>query len=65
VKKDGTKVQFPISPSNLLLVDLNLDDKKRKRKLTGKTEKVDVPVKEEKAVAQEKPVAGETNEKSS
>ena len=29
VKKDGTKILYPIHPSNLIVTELNLDDKKR------------------------------------
>ena len=29
IKKDGTKVMYPIHPSNLVVTELNLDDKKR------------------------------------
>lgn len=29
IKKDGNKVQYPISPSNLMITTLKLDDKKR------------------------------------
>lgn len=29
IKKDGTKVFYPIHPSNLVVTELNLDDKKR------------------------------------
>jgi len=29
VKRDGSKARYPIDPSNLLLVELNTDDKKR------------------------------------
>jgi large subunit ribosomal protein L24 len=36
VKKDGSKVLQPMDPSNLLIVELNLDDKKRKAKLEKK-----------------------------
>lgn len=32
-KRDGTKTQYPIHPSNLQIIELNLDDKKRKDKL--------------------------------
>ena len=32
-KRDGTKAQYPIHTSNLLVIDLNLADKKRKEKL--------------------------------
>ena len=34
VKKDGTKVRKSFVPSNLLILTLNLEDKKRKTKLT-------------------------------
>ncbi len=29
IKKDGTKAPYPISPSNLIITELKLDDKKR------------------------------------
>lgn len=32
-KKDGSKSHIPVIPSNVLVTDLNLDDKKRKEKL--------------------------------
>ena len=32
VKKDGTKALYPIHPSNLVITDLNLEDKKRMEK---------------------------------
>lgn len=35
IKKDGSKVLLPIHPSNLMIIELNLDDKKR---LTKKEE---------------------------
>ena len=35
VKKDGNKVMVPLVPSNLMIVDLKLDDKKRKNKLSS------------------------------
>lgn len=31
IRKDGTKSYYPIHPSNLLVVEVNLDDKKRKK----------------------------------
>ena len=31
IKKDGSKVLCPISPSNLIIKSLNIDDKKRKK----------------------------------
>jgi len=39
-KKDGSKSKYPINPSNVLLTELNTDDKKRMEKLTGKQSKV-------------------------
>ena len=33
IKKEGAKVLLPIHPSNVLIVELKLDDKKRKEKL--------------------------------
>ncbi len=35
-KKDGSKVNVKIEPSNLQLIELNLEDKKRLRRLTEK-----------------------------
>ncbi|MFH1072950.1 MAG: 50S ribosomal protein L24 [Nanoarchaeota archaeon] len=32
-KKDGSKTRIPVNPSNLLVLELNLDDKKRAGKL--------------------------------
>lgn len=39
IKKDGTKQLVPLRPSNLLITQLNLDDKKRKLKLENKDDK--------------------------
>jgi len=36
IKKDGTKVNYPLDPSNLMITDLKLDDKKRKASLERK-----------------------------
>ncbi len=36
VKKDGSKVQYPLHPSNVMITELNLDDKKRKKSLERK-----------------------------
>ncbi|MBS3132294.1 50S ribosomal protein L24 [Candidatus Woesearchaeota archaeon] len=36
VKKDGTKASYPINPSNLMIVELVLDDKKRQKRLDRK-----------------------------
>ena len=33
IKKDGTKIFYPVHPSNLVILELNLDDKKRKKSL--------------------------------
>lgn len=33
VKKDGTKTTYPFSPSNLMIAELNLDDKMRRKML--------------------------------
>ena len=30
IKNDGTKTYYPIDPSNLIILELNLTDKKRK-----------------------------------
>lgn len=35
-KKDGTKVFYPLSPSNLQIIELLIDDKKRKKLLERK-----------------------------
>ncbi len=31
IKKDGTKTFYPLKPSNLMITELNLDDKKRQK----------------------------------
>ena len=36
VKKDGTKVRYPIHPSNLMLMEMNMDDKIRIKVLERK-----------------------------
>lgn len=36
IKKDGTKVLYPIHPSNILITELNLDDKRRIKTLARK-----------------------------
>ena len=43
VKKEGAKILHPLVPSNLMIIEMNLDDKKRKQKL----EKKDVADKKE------------------
>jgi large subunit ribosomal protein L24 len=42
VKKDGSKVPYPISPSNLMITELKLDDKKRIQALERNMEKQNV-----------------------
>ena len=39
IKKDGTKQLVPLNPSNLLIIQLNTDDKKRKLKSEKKNDK--------------------------
>ncbi|MBT3984754.1 50S ribosomal protein L24 [archaeon] len=39
IKKDGSKTPYPINPSNLIITNLILDDKKRKEKLSVKENK--------------------------
>ncbi|MBS3155426.1 50S ribosomal protein L24 [Candidatus Woesearchaeota archaeon] len=36
IRKEGTKSPYPLEPSNLMLISLNLDDKIRKEKLEKK-----------------------------
>ena len=47
IKKDGTKVLYPIHPSNLVVTELNLDDKKRMA-IVNKSKKAD-KIKKEKS----------------
>lgn len=46
IKKDGTKVFYPIHPSNLVLTELNLDDKKRIA-IVNKSKKSDKTIKKQ------------------
>ncbi len=39
IKKDGSKLPFPLQPSNLMITVLELQDKKRKQKLEKNNEK--------------------------
>ena len=36
IKKDGTKTLYPVDPSNLMILELNLEDKKRLKKSVRK-----------------------------
>jgi hypothetical protein len=55
VKRDGTKARYPIEPSNLLLVELNIDDKNRLNKLKNENKKSSQPKTEQKLRAESKP----------
>jgi len=46
IKKDGTKVLYPIHPSNLVVTELNLDDKKRMA-IVNKLKKTDKIIKKQ------------------
>ncbi len=46
IKKDGTKVFYPIHPSNLVVTELNLDDKKRMA-VVNKSKKADKIIKKQ------------------
>lgn len=48
IKKDGTKVMYPLHPSNVMALQLELNDKKRKRKLESKQPEIKVKRKETK-----------------
>jgi len=57
-KNDGTMSLYPLSPSNLMIIELNLDDKKRikalKRKPEKKQNKAKKEIKTEKKIKSEK-----------
>jgi large subunit ribosomal protein L24 len=38
-KKDGSKAFYPIDPSNVMITELNLNDKERQKRITKKQEK--------------------------
>jgi len=46
IKKDGSKSLYPLTPSNLMILDPNLDDKKRIKKQQVQTKKEE-PAKKE------------------
>lgn len=58
IKRDGTKARYPIEPSNLLLVELNTDDKKRLNK-----QKSEKKPKAEKPKVESKPKVEKSTEK--
>ncbi len=35
-KRDGTKARYPINPSNLIITDVNMDDKMRNKAIVRK-----------------------------
>lgn len=50
IKKEGTKLLVAFQPSNLMITELNLEDKKRKQKLEAKVK----PKEEKKETKEEK-----------
>jgi large subunit ribosomal protein L24 len=42
-KKDGSRAQYPFKPSNIMILELNMDDKKRKATLDRKAAKGTAP----------------------
>ncbi len=46
IKKDGTKVFYPVHPSNLVVTDINLDDKKRMA-ILSKSKEADKKIKKQ------------------
>jgi large subunit ribosomal protein L24 len=68
IKRDGTKARYPIEPSNLLIVELNTDDKKRFHSQKEKTEKkesvkVESPKTEKKPKTEVKSTEGKPDKK--
>ncbi len=47
VRKEGAKMATPLNPSNMMILELNLNDKKRKSKLENKQTKQTLEVKKE------------------
>ena len=35
-KRDGTKARYPVNPSNLIITDVNMDDKMRNKSIKRK-----------------------------
>ena len=55
IKKEGSKLLVSFHPSNLMITELNLDDKKRKTKLESKSkQKKETETKKEKIETKEK-----------
>ena len=40
-KKDGTKTPSPLNPSNLQIIELKMDDKKRRKMIEGENKNVE------------------------
>ena len=55
VKRDGSKARYPIQPSNLLLVELNTDDKERMNGLKKEPSKDKIVEKKQEKPAAKKP----------
>ncbi len=66
IKKDGSKSLYPLQPSNLMITELNLDDKKRAAKLKGEKQQKTPPAPkaEKKPVKTAAPKDKETKQKS-
>jgi len=43
IKKDGVKIPYPLHPSNVLILELDLGDKKRKKKIEAHLKKGSAP----------------------
>ena len=54
VKREGSKVNVAFSPSNLMIIELNLTDKKRKKNLENKIIKVNKKVESQKTEKENK-----------
>lgn len=54
IKKEGTKLLVPIHPSNLMIIELNLDDKKRRQKIESKLKTAEAKTKRENKEPKEK-----------
>jgi len=53
-KQDGSKVNIPLKASNLQIIELNMDDKKRMKKIRAKEEKKMEKEKEQKQEKEKK-----------
>ena len=60
IRKEGTRNLVPITPSNLMIIKLDLTDKKRKQKLASKNQ---TKIAQEKPVEEAKEKTTEANER--